>query len=267
MSDPLTAAVVAAAHHIPEASLVAGANAIADHDHWSPTAASRLLEAVPAAGYTTHVRPIAEAWAAFPALPGAAVAAAIRAAGAAVSEARRENRLSLVWTGPPTDEITLRSTRAVLHDLIASATETLILVSYASYGVAELAEDLREAAERGVHITLILESDEDSTVHHGPIRPGKLKLAPALAALGDKIHLYRWPADQRAAIAAPNASLHAKCVISDARRALVTSANLTDAAINDNMELGVLIESTTTGTQLHRHFHQLITDGILVRVR
>ena len=80
-------------------------------------------------------------------------------------------------------------------------------------------------------------------------------------------HLYRWPADQRATIAAPTASLHAKCVIADARRALVTSANLTGAAINDHMELGVLVESATSGTQLHRHFHQLITDGVLVRVR
>lgn len=267
MSDPLTAAVVTAARQIPEASLTAGAGAIADHDRWSPAAASRLLEAVPSAGYATHVRQIADAWAALPALPGAAVAAAMRAAGAAGSEARQENRLSLVWTGPPTDEITLRSTRAVLHDLIAGSTETLILVSYASYGVAELAEDLREAAERGVRVTLILESDEDSTDHHGPIRPGKLKLAPALGALGDMLHLYRWPADLRAAIAAPTASLHAKCVIADARRALVTSANLTDAAINDNMELGVLIESPTTAPQLHRHFHQLIADGVLVRVR
>lgn len=267
MSDPLTAAVVAAARHIPEASLVIGANAIADDDYWSPAAASRLLEAVPSTGYTMHAREIADAWAALPALHGAAVAAAMRAAGAAASEARRENRLSLVWTGPPTDEIALRSTRAVLHDLVAGATESLILVSYASYGVAELAEDLREAAERGVHITLILESDEDGAAHHGPIRPGKLKLAPALAALGDKIHLYRWPANQRAATATPTASLHAKCVIADARRALVTSANLTDAAINDNMELGVLIESSTAATKLLGHFHQLIAEGVLVRVR
>ena len=56
-------------------------------------------------------------------------------------------------------------------------------------------------------------------------------------------------------------------MIADARRALVTSANLTDVAINDNMELGVLIESTAAATQLHRHFHQLITNGILTRAR
>ncbi len=47
----------------------------------------------------------------------------------------------------------------------------------------------------------------------------------------------------------------------------MTSANLTDAAINDNMELGVLIESPTTTSQLHRHFQKLITDGVLVRVQ
>ena len=47
----------------------------------------------------------------------------------------------------------------------------------------------------------------------------------------------------------------------------IPGINPTDAAVNDNMELGVLIESTTTATQLHRHFQQLITDGVLVRAR
>ena len=105
--------------------------------------------------------------------------------------------------GPPTDEITPRSTQTVIHDLIAGATKTLLLVSYASYGVADLADNLCQAAKRGVNITLILESDEDATDHHGPTRPGKLKIAPVLATLGDMIHLYRWTADQRAAVSAP----------------------------------------------------------------
>lgn len=152
----------------------------------------------------------------------------------------------------------------MVHDLIAGATKALLLVSYASYGVADLADNLCQATKRGVHITLILESDEDATDQHGPTRPGKLKIAPAL---GDMIHLYRWPTDQRAAISALAASLHAKCVIADAHRALVASADLTDAAINDNMGLGVLTESPTTAAQLHRHFHQLMADGVLVRVR
>jgi hypothetical protein len=64
-----------------------------------------------------------------------------------VAEERRENRVSLVWTGPPTDEISLRSTRSVLNTLVQRATQSLVLVSYASYDVADLAAALRGSRE------------------------------------------------------------------------------------------------------------------------
>ena len=56
------------------------------------------------------------------------------------------------------------------------------------------------------------------------------------------------------------ASLHAKCVIADRSSALITSANLTSAGINDNIELGVLIEAGPLPARLHRHLELLIEE-------
>ncbi len=49
--------------------------------------------------------------------------------------------------------------------------------------------------------------------------------------------------------------------------ALVTSANLTSAGINDNIELGVLIEAGLLPARLQEHLKLLIEDGTLEEVR
>lgn len=256
MTDPLTIAVVNAAKHAPGQSLEVGAAAIEAEPVWTPVGEQRLLDADPSAGYGLHIAAVVDAWRATPGLAGAGIAAALRAASAAVAEERRENRVSLVWTGPPTDEITLRSTRAVLNTLIQRATETLVLVSYAGYDVDDLADALKAATGRGVDVTMILGTKADGDV--------TFDAAGAFAALRGHARFYRWPTEKRKAHFAATARLHAKCAIRDRTEALVTSANLTSAAINDNMELGVLIESGPIPARLHRHFALLVATEVLL---
>lgn len=53
-------------------------------------------------------------------------------------------------------------------------------------------------------------------------------------------------------------ALHAKCVVVDAQKALVTSANFTEAAQERNIELGLLVDSAAAATQIEQHFRRLI---------
>lgn len=55
-------------------------------------------------------------------------------------------------------------------------------------------------------------------------------------------------------------------MIADRSTALITSANLTSAGINDNMELGVFIEAGPLPDRLHTHLDLLIEDGTLEEV-
>jgi phosphatidylserine/phosphatidylglycerophosphate/cardiolipin synthase-like enzyme len=48
---------------------------------------------------------------------------------------------------------------------------------------------------------------------------------------------------------------------------LVSSANLTEYALNLNMELGVLIEGGPQPATVEHQFHELIARGVLQRVR
>jgi phosphatidylserine/phosphatidylglycerophosphate/cardiolipin synthase-like enzyme len=118
------------------------------------------------------------------------------------------------------------------------------------------------AAERGVEITLVLESAEASA--------GKVA-HEALEGLGHAVErmsiVYVWPLDQRLRDCNGNyGSLHVKCAIADDSAILVSSANLTEFALNLNMELGVLIRGGDVPHQVAEHIRSLIQSGVLRRI-
>lgn len=260
MTDRLTGAVVEAARTVPGELLMTGADAVASTGGWSKHARTVLVDASPAGHYRHHAEKIARAWSETPELSGAVVAAAMRAAAATAIAVGAEHDVSLVWTGPSTASVNLRSTRAVLNTLVKNASATLLLVSYASHDVDDLAAALNAAADRGVEVALVLETPNKLG---GPL---VIDAAHPFASLAGKAKFFRWPLEIREVSFAVNASLHAKCVIADRSSALITSANLTSAGINDNVELGALIEAGPLPARLHRHFDLLIENETLERV-
>ena len=107
MSQALTDAVVAAAQHVPSELLDTGAAAVESVPEWSAGAGATLIAASPATHYREHARRVEQAWSESPALSGAVVAAAMRAAAATAGAVRAEHKVSLVWTGPTTEAIGL----------------------------------------------------------------------------------------------------------------------------------------------------------------
>jgi phosphatidylserine/phosphatidylglycerophosphate/cardiolipin synthase-like enzyme len=55
------------------------------------------------------------------------------------------------------------------------------------------------------------------------------------------------------------AALHAEIVAADAATALVSSANLTDRALADNIEVGVILRSPEVVERIVRHFNALMS--------
>ncbi len=61
----------------------------------------------------------------------------------------------------------------------------------------------------------------------------------------------------------PAGVLHAKAVVADGEAVFVTSANLTEAAFDRNVELGLLIRDRTLAETAVLHFRTLIEQGLL----
>jgi phosphatidylserine/phosphatidylglycerophosphate/cardiolipin synthase-like enzyme len=165
----------------------------------------------------------------------------------------------IIWTGPANNRFAVRRTDQVLYDLVASATSRIVLVTFAAHRVRHLCDHLARAVVRGVELTLIVESEDESE--------GQLT-RDAVAAFNNvpaaRTRLYYWPVARRERNQAGRpGKMHMKCAIVD-EVALIGSANLTDDAFNRNMELGLLVRDPSVVSALVIHFDELIRSGILV---
>ncbi|HVX22746.1 MAG TPA: DISARM system phospholipase D-like protein DrmC [Acidimicrobiales bacterium] len=193
-----------------------------------------------------------------PGVSGAALALSLRACAATAHSIRGAQSVELAWTGPPT-AVPLRKTREALRDLTKNAQSSLILVSFSAYRDDDITAQLEEAAARGVELTLILETTADS--RGGLDREAR----DAFDALADKASFYSWPATQR--VVGTSSLMHVKAAIADKSAALVGSANLSAAAMERNMELGVLIVGEPLPRLLERHVRLLIANDELCQIR
>lgn len=189
-------------------------------------------------------------------LPGTAVAAALRAAAFAAAARDSRETTDLVWTGPETSEVPVRLTEVVLLELIAGAVYELTVVSFVAYEVPSLVQALREAAHRGVDVKVILEAP--TTMGGGLDTDSVAKIRAAVPEA--RVFVWRRPDGTQGVV-------HAKCMVADGRTALVTSANITSAAMRRNMELGVLLQGGRHPGRLQRHFAALIDSKVLVEIR
>ena len=64
----------------------------------------------------------------------------------------------------------------------------------------------------------------------------------------------------------PAGVLHAKAVVADDESVFVTSANLTEAALDRNIELGLLVRDRPLALKVAGHFRGLIERGLLARL-
>lgn len=186
------------------------------------------------------------------------VASALLGASSAFIMLELNESTKLVWSGPSTGIVPVRLTEEVLCEVIESANDRLFIVSFVVYKVKSIIEGLQNAAKRGVRVDMLLESPID--------RGGKVTV-DSFKTIRNAVptaNLYVWHnSDTENEMGNPTGSVHAKCAVSDGKQAFITSANLTVAAMQWNMELGVLINGGRLPFDLHRHLEALVTTRIV----
>lgn len=238
-------AIAAIVGSLGEAHVRALADAYRSARQFTTAQAAAVRRAVPAPHHADVDR-LNVAWAAQPSVAGDAIAVALES----VQSARRHADVAVVEvvvTGPESPAAPVRLTSEVVRNLIDQATKRVTLVSYAAYQMTSIIAALDAAVARGVSVSLILESAEKLDGGGG---------AHAYA----RFRTFHWPIDRREP---PDAKLHAKAVIVDGRDVLLTSANMTNAAYDRNIELGVLCRGGGVASQVQRHFDALIARGVL----
>jgi phosphatidylserine/phosphatidylglycerophosphate/cardiolipin synthase-like enzyme len=112
----------------------------------------------------------------------------------------------------------------------------------------------------------------DAAAEHSTEERGYKRVRTARAAVADRFWKIDWPGSARPGVFydpraleqdGPSGVLHAKAVVTDDEAVFVTSANLTEAALDRNIELGLLVRDRTLAASVSSHFRGLIDRGLL----
>ena len=177
-------------------------------------------------------------------------------------------RPDLVWSGPEVPGLHARDTRRVYEELVAAA-ERIPLDQHLR--LLRRAAGVQEPRGGSTQTSPSCRSDSCSTYSGGQRRP--LTQSDLVRRFAERLWHHDWPGDRSPAVFydprslephGPGGVLHAKAVVADDEAAFVTSANLTEAAFDRNIEVGVLTRDHALAASLSTHFRALIERELLV---
>ncbi len=177
-----------------------------------------------------------------------------------------ERKPDLVWSGPEVPGLHARDTRRAFDEVLGSVQHSLWVCSYAYFDGPRAFETLARRMEAlpELRVTLLLNIQR---------RKGDTSVAQAVVRrFADHFWGRDWPGSARPRIFydprsldldGPSGVLHAKAVVADDQLVLVTSANLTEAAFDRNIELGLLVRDSALALSVTGHFRTLIDRSLL----
>lgn len=254
---PLPEVISGLVASLPETHLAAWTRALRTITVPDDQTESRLIAAHPGAGLGPRAAMLLSAWrSADPQLPGPALALALEAAICRYEQDLASHHVDIVVSGPLSGTVPLRLTTSAAIEVIRSATRTLLLTSYAAFGIQEIVDEITEAADRGVSVNLVLETARSA----GGRLHGETDGRTAFHALRfhPDVHLWQWANTERRGFSGRRGSMHAKVIAADRSTVLLGSANLTDNAYNDNLEVGAVIRDPIAVGKLVDHFTTLM---------
>lgn len=194
---------------------------------------------------------------------GPAAAAFLRTIARA---AVRTPKPDLVWSGPEVPGLHARDTRRVYEELLGCAERSIWASTYAFFDGPKAFEVLARRMETRptLRVTLLLNirrKRSDTSASDQLVR-----------RFADRFWKTDWPGSLHPSVFYDPRSLdpegtggvlHAKAVVADDEAVFVTSANLTEAALDRNIELGVLIRDRAVALTICSYFRNLIDHQLL----
>ncbi len=172
----------------------------------------------------------------------------------------------LVWSGPEVPGLHARDTRRVYEDLLGSAEYSIWASTYAFFDGPRAFDVLarRMDSHPALKVTLLLNIQR----HRGDTSTADA----VVRRFADRFWKVDWPGDARPQvfydprsleIDGPTSVLHAKAVVADETAVFITSANLTEAALDRNIEIGLLLRDRALALSVVTHFRRLIERELL----
>ncbi len=181
---------------------------------------------------------------------------------------RARDDIELVWTGPEAHSAENRDSARVLEEMFGAATRSVLMCGYNIHQGAHF-DALVQAIHRhpGLRVrcfTHVFTRDMPYAADALQAHDQKLR-ALFGPTVRQRMDFYR-PSNAFVQEAmAGRFSVHAKCVVVDGRRLLVTSANFSTAAQERNIEVGLVLDDPRLAAQLTTLFDTLVVRGDMTR--
>ena len=160
---------------------------------------------------------------------------------------KRKEKIELITTAPPSFMLKTKRISNVVKEVIENSEKSLLITGYSiSEFVEDVIDTIIEKSQRGVFVKIFIND------------LSKQKLIDKLLRYQGKfLQLYDY-ANKEDKMAA----LHAKIILADGERAIISSANLSYHGMAGNIEMGTLIHSVKLGKQIDEFFQSLIFQKI-----
>ncbi|ASK64219.1 hypothetical protein CFK37_19745 [Virgibacillus phasianinus] len=166
-------------------------------------------------------------------------------------------RISFVWTGPNFERNLVQyNTYDTVKQLIDSANEEIFIVGYnfsfRDDAMRELLRSIENAADRKCRINLIVNTEErnfNEIMNNWNKEPYLL-------------NIYSWVGSS----ASDYTSLHAKLIIIDQTKMLLTSANFSFHGFMKNIETGVVIENHQVTRDIWKQYQSLLRNNQMKKI-
>ena len=168
---------------------------------------------------------------------------------------RQDNESVEIVTTTPVSFLTkMRKTRPVIEELISGAERSITLTGYSvSAHFEESLKLINQKSKQGVAVELFVNNYEKVHSVLSDIEHTNRRFL--------KVYEYSGKADDKMA------ALHAKAIIVDGAKILISSANLSYHGLDGNIEIGALISSKRKATQVQDVFTDLKRQKIFILVK
>jgi len=175
-------------------------------------------------------------------------------------------RPDLVWSGPEVPGLHARDTRRVYDELLGSAERSLWASSFVYFDGPRAFDVLARRMDQRplLQVTLLLNIQRHKGDTSSPDE--------VVRRFADRFWETDWPGERRPRVfydprslepEGPTGVLHAKAVVADDEAVFITSANLTEAALDRNIEMGLLVRDHALAASVTQHFRTLIERKLL----
>ena len=167
--------------------------------------------------------------------------------------AKKTERADLVLTAPDSFRVKALRTKETLQKLIEGTEKSLTITGYSiSEYFADMLDVIIRKSQQGVYVRLYVNDMEKQ----------KSALDRLMAYKSRFLQVYEYQKQEDDKMAA----LHAKLLVSDVKKSMVSSANLSYHGMQGNVEMGFLIESPEKAKQIEEVMKEMVRMKVFSKV-